>query len=405
MLRRWRLRTLATLALTLAPLAPVVASRAARAEEEAASVELTRVDEAIAQLQRVLGERFGITRIYLAGGAAVSALDHAARGRPLAVRDLDVFIDLGRTVTQDFANAVSIALEGERVGRRLKDQVSTKLRARPPGDPERRPPGYGFLLDRGGLELDVSLYHSLAELRLNGILDTERVLVPLTAGTSLAATLARIARTPGGYDAWLAQGLVVDPERGYASWTAGEPRLVNWNEVASDPLTSGLRVIRGRAKVGAFQVDDATVQRFRDLIAGRRLRRLRPLGALLKVLGDAPPKAVRELREAERLTVLEAISSPLAVRIAREDDAALERRLAAPRAGELATALYTPRGAAVFASFLADLAPAAAADLFGLWRSVDPQAARAGGRWAPLRAVLERARCSDARSQRPESDD
>ncbi|NUM41768.1 MAG: hypothetical protein HUU45_09080, partial [Leptospiraceae bacterium] len=77
----------------------------------APSPELTAISNRIEEFRANLAQHFGIKDIFVGGGSSRAILDHLYDGKPLEMRDLDIFVVAGREVTEDWARSIGQKLE------------------------------------------------------------------------------------------------------------------------------------------------------------------------------------------------------------------------------------------------------------------------------------------------------
>lgn len=314
----------------------VIPWTAPRAERSAA---LARISLKVAAVQAGLADQLGVRTVYLGGGSIMTILDHLYRGLPLEVRDLDVMAVVGRTVTPEMALELGHALEGGELGRlSVKDQ-----RPRPrvnillePAKRQGYNAGQGFywLDSRTGEILDLSLYHSMKDMLLNGILDLDCVMLRLDEGESLEQ-VAREDFTRSSYDALVANGRLLDRFEGYRSWLDRNPHVVKWPNVERDPCQIAIRVIRSFGKVGRRELPPRVTQRLKGLIeSSAPTDAFQTIRGLLKILGD--PLAVEQLRAYQAVGGIRRLSPGLDARLESLSDPALRRMVRAAPAGRTA---------------------------------------------------------------------
>lgn len=187
-----------------------------------------------------LRNRFQLTKLFIGGASAPALLDHVFSGAALRMRDFDLILVAGRTVEADLARSIGEALDRPEL-KFLPKYVYPRLRAR--GDHELWTAGWGCIWDADGVEVDLSIFHDEDALELNGLMNVDRVLIPLPPDQSLSEITAKMlmAGTP---EAVVEAGLVHDPCGGYAGWVHRSPVIVAWHDVHASPIQNSIRIIR-----------------------------------------------------------------------------------------------------------------------------------------------------------------
>lgn len=232
--------------------------------------DIAALSRRIAPLQEKLADR-GFDEILLGGSASIGVLDLVWEGKPLALRDIDVYLVWGKQVAEDDAKDLARYLEGPEVGALDCAGVTTHVRANPraPGPEKYRYlAGWGMNFVREGSILDLTVYHSQSEIPLNGIFSSDTVKLRL-AGVTLEELVEREIRKHS-LEELIRRKIVRDEAGGYEDWRKREPRLIRWIEVERDPAVQAIRVARGLLRYGLTQVPDAIAEPFRRLAAERR---------------------------------------------------------------------------------------------------------------------------------------
>lgn len=244
----------------------------------------------IGEVQQKLRSQFGISRIFIGGGSSRAFLDHLYYGSPLEMRDLDIFVVADRRVDRGFAEQIGKALESENLGR----YSAKDLRPRPRANTIA---GYGFFLLNGPAVIDLSIFHSMKALRLNGILDVDQIMIEL--------------RHPESLTDWAQNPSAVLDDRfdGYLHWVQKHPSIVHWMNIESDPLLTAIRVVRALSKAHAL-LNDQDRAKLQSLIKSSRVKsRLQMVRNLAKLLED--PTSAEELEQILQLGVIAAWSKEL----------------------------------------------------------------------------------------------
>ncbi|HJW96320.1 MAG TPA: hypothetical protein VJ901_22110 [Thermoanaerobaculia bacterium] len=199
-----------------------------------------RLSAIITQVAQTLHEKFGLEKLFIGGGSAPALLDHIYAGTALRMRDLDLICVANRIVDERLARKAGEACDTPDL-RFLPRYVYPRRRSR--NEHDMMIAGWGAIWDANGLEIDLSIFHDDATLRLNGLLNVDRILIPLTPGTSFTELAARMMLA-GSPEAALAERLFVDPHHGYASWHNRHPRIIAWTAVHASPIESAIRIVR-----------------------------------------------------------------------------------------------------------------------------------------------------------------
>ena len=246
-------------------------------------------------LQRGLYEKYKIDTVYIGGGSSRAILDYfySNKQQPLVMRDFDVFLVAHQKIDSQYAREL-----GETIAKTypLIGSLSVAdLRPRPRVNPTLPPPenftynaGYGFFFLKGDDILDLSIYHTMADLGLNGIFDVDTVMIPLRYDTSLLDFFTNTLSQSKDYDILVQSGKILDKHRGYQSWRQKAPKVVKWGDIERDPMLGAIRVIRTFGKVGVKTPDTQTMNTIKQLIASEPQiqNRLQIVRNLLKLLED-----------------------------------------------------------------------------------------------------------------------
>ena len=199
-----------------------------------------RLSSILASVATELRNRFGLTRLYAGGGSAPALLDHLYSGTALRMRDFDMVVVADRPVDQELATQIGSALDSPEL-RFLPRYVYPRRRTRS----ERQPvvAGWGCLWDAHGVEVDLSIFHDDSSLELNGLMNIDRILIPLGADRSLNEIAAQML-IAGSAEEAIVRGLVKDACGGYASWVHRSPAIVAWNAIHAAPIEASMRIVR-----------------------------------------------------------------------------------------------------------------------------------------------------------------
>ena len=202
-----------------------------------------RLSDILSFVARELRDRFGLTRLFIGGASAPAMLDHLFAGNAQRMRDLDLILLADRPVEEDLARRVGEALDSEDL-RFLPRYVYPRPRSR--GEKNLWIAGWGLIWDSHGVEVDLSIFHDLLALDLNGLMNIDRVLIPFSAETPLNEIGAQML-TAGSAEAALQMGLFADPCGGYASWVHRAPVIVAWSAIHASPIECAIRIVRACA--------------------------------------------------------------------------------------------------------------------------------------------------------------
>lgn len=199
-----------------------------------------RLSSILASVATELRSRFGLTRLYAGGGSAPALLDHLYSGTALRMRDFDMVLVADRPVDQELATQIGGALDTPDL-RFLPRYVYPRRRTRS----ERQPvvAGWGCLWDAHGVEVDLSIFHDDSALELNGLMNIDRILIPLGAEKTLNEVAAEML-VAGSAEEAIVRGLVKDTCGGYASWVHRSPAIVAWNAIHAAPIEAAMRIVR-----------------------------------------------------------------------------------------------------------------------------------------------------------------
>ena len=205
------------------------------------------------------------------------------------MRDLDIFACIEEEMTADKARTMGQYLESPEIGRFSQHDVRPRRR----GNPNLPTPeaydynaGFGlFLVDDADTILDLTVFHSHADLLLNGIMNVDRVRIRLEHGTNLVQQLMPLLRAENTN---LPSVGVEDEFAGYPSWVNSSAELVNEFDVKRAPLETILRIIRGFAKFDRPNLTENTEAKLRRLmsLAEENIRSFYSIRGLIKILND-----------------------------------------------------------------------------------------------------------------------
>ena len=204
---------------------------------------IRRLSSILASVAGELRDRHDLTRLYVGGGSALALLDHLFAGAALRMRDFDMFLVADRPVDRELALRVGESLDSAEL-RFLPKYVYARRRTHVAREPVIA--GWGALWDAQGVEVDLSMFHDDSALELNGLMNVDRILIPLPPDKTLNEVAAAILTT-GSAEAATVAGLVADPCGGYASWVHRSPAIVAWNAIHAAPIECSMRIVRACA--------------------------------------------------------------------------------------------------------------------------------------------------------------
>src|SRR5262245_55729102 len=115
-----------------------------------------RLSSILATVSTVLRDRFGLTRLAIAGGSAPAILDHLFSGAALKMRDLDIVLVADDLVDEALAREIGETVDSPDL-RFLPRYIYPRRRSRGEGD--LWVAGWGTLWDAHGMEVDLSIFH------------------------------------------------------------------------------------------------------------------------------------------------------------------------------------------------------------------------------------------------------
>lgn len=256
-----------------------------------------RLSSVLASVAAALRDRFGLTRLSIGGGSAPALLDHLFSGTALRMRDLDLILVADRPVDQELARRIGETLDSPDL-RFMPRYVYPRRRTRS----EREPviAGWGTLWDAHGVEIDLSIFHDDAALELNGLMNIDRILIPIGPDKSLNEIAAGMLLAGSAEDA-IIQGFVRDVCGGYASWVHRSPAIVAWNAIHAAPIEASTRIVRACASklhLGHLHAELADPLRAAILWGHERGDRFLRVRAIVKLFHDDRAAAELEMMHA-----------------------------------------------------------------------------------------------------------
>lgn len=275
---------------------------------------IARLSSVVSTITNVLRDRFGLSRVWIGGGSAPALLDHLFGGNALRMRDLDLVMVAERPVDESLAREIGAAVDSPDL-QFLPRYIYPRRRSR--CGEELWLAGWGVLWNAHGLEVDLSIFHDHTALELNGLLNIDRIRIPLPAGVTLNDIGATMLST-GSAQRSIAHGLAEDPCGGYPSWVHRAPAIVAWNDIHASPIQCAIRIVRSCVnKLHIFHLRPELSDPLRAAIANGRERgdRFVRVRNLLKLFHD--DRAGIELEMMHSLGAFEAWLPDLAELIER----------------------------------------------------------------------------------------
>lgn len=236
----------------------------------------------------MLKENFGIEKVYITGGSSRTVLDHIIYDDPLVMRDLDLAIVLDETVSPEMASKIALKLESEEVGIFSRKD----LRPRPRGNPNLEGQakfnynaGYGFFWKREEKITDLTIFNDKSAMDLNGILDVDRVIIPLSSDDNLLEMSHKIKATKP--EELQKNALIIDKNNGYRSWRLKKPNIINMAELERDPHQVATRIVRSFGKLSSEKMPKESIDILtKELKETPSIKKFQILRNLMKLLDD-----------------------------------------------------------------------------------------------------------------------
>jgi len=251
------------------------------------SAELRGLSDTLSGVQRLLSREYDVKQLYVGGGSSRTILDHLYFGKPLSTRDIDLFIVADRKVTAPFVKRVADQVLASDPSLVLQGAMERRPRGNPalaPAESGRYNAGWGFFVRRpSGEVLDISFYHTPADLGLNGCLNIDTVMIPLRSTETLSDVAGKLRGK--SYAKAVRRGLVVDDHDGYKGWQENRLKVAHPAELTSKPVLWTIRLARSYGKaqynelpreiVETLRRGDAQVEsRPRSQLVSRYMQRL-----------------------------------------------------------------------------------------------------------------------------------
>lgn len=277
--------------------------------------ELLPTSEMVQKIQDLVKTEFGISTVYIGGGSARAVLDHILMGKPVSMRDLDVFMTMGRKVERSDLEKLGKKIEALGIGQVQWSELQARVRSNkqlPMPEKLNYVTGYGFSVKCPGMaDLDLSIYHTLPDLLLNGAFNIDQVLVPLEEPLVEQAKKLRSYTVPR----LIQEGYLLDRNHGYLTWVEGDkPKVVNWDEIAVDTGANMIRAVRGFYKMANKGLSDEFRTQAKELITTfppKDKRRL--IRNIVKLLEDKT--AASELKDLADIGLIKQWSPELSSKI------------------------------------------------------------------------------------------
>src|ERR1051325_3914011 len=173
-----------------------------------------RLSSILSDVSAVLRDSFGFTKLYIGGASAPAFLDHLFSGNPLRMRDFEMILVADRVVDEELVRSIGEGVDSPAL-KFLPRYVYPRKRSLP--DHDLWIAGWGCIWDAHGVEADLSVFHDDEALELHGLLNVDRILIPISPEHSLNEIAAKML-IAGSPEAVFDAGLVHDPCGGYAGW-------------------------------------------------------------------------------------------------------------------------------------------------------------------------------------------
>jgi hypothetical protein len=246
---------------------------------------VARLSSIVSSITSVVRDGFGLKSVWIGGGSAPALLDHLFGGNALRMRDIDLVMVADRPVDETLARQIGEAANSPDL-QFLPRYVYPRQRSR--CGEELWLAGWGVLWSSHGVEVDLSIFHDHTALELNGLLNIDRIRIPLPAGMTLN-DIAATMLSSGSAQRSIAHGFAEDPCGGYPSWVHRAPAIVAWNSIHASPIECAIRIVRSCVnKLHLFHLRAELADPLRAAIANGRQRgdRFVRVRNLLKLFHD-----------------------------------------------------------------------------------------------------------------------
>ncbi len=259
------------------------------------SAELIALSEWIGRIQKLAKKEFGYGTVWIAGGSSRTVLDHVYFGKPLKMRDLDLFFVAGKREEEATAWRLAEGIEKAGIARFERKKIRPKSRVNPhlpPGKASNQQlgykAGYGIHLVHDTFPiLSLSIFHEAKDLELNGIMNVDKIMIRLEDGQSLAGFVKNVLGTTP-YWKLAGDGVIVDQHEGYLAWLEKKPEILNWLSLSVEPPMKSIRILRSYAKCGYSALPETIQTQFRELVqtAEEPKDPFEMMRSFLKILSD-----------------------------------------------------------------------------------------------------------------------
>jgi hypothetical protein len=229
----------------------------------------------LSPVQAVLWRR-GYEQSYVGGSSAREILDQIFFEAGISLRDLDLYVLKHGQARPEDIDALCVDLNdyGESGPLREKRRANPAL----PGLAcYNYLAGYGVHVSAVGRPiLSLSVLHSPADLRLNGLFDMDTTFLVVPNNRPFGWYANQVRRD--------VVDLVLDPYGGYRAWRLQRPEIVHWVEVERCYARNAFRIVRSLAKAGKLRVPENLLVEY---------RRRRPA----EIIIDDPVELKRDFRK------------------------------------------------------------------------------------------------------------
>ena len=207
------------------------------------------------------------------------------------MRDLDLFFVAGRREEDGTAWRLAKRIDEEGIAKFERPKIRPKSRVNPrlaKAEQLNYKAGYGIHFTHEEFPiLSLSIFHEAHDLELNGIMNVDKILIPLRAGQSLMNFASEeLSRTP--YFELAERGLITDPFDGYMAWLHKKPEILNWLSISVEPPMKSIRILRSFAKCGYSTLPSEVQDRMRGMVADADIPSdsFEMMRSFLKILSD-----------------------------------------------------------------------------------------------------------------------
>lgn len=210
--------------------------------DERASFE--EIEEHIRDIQDILKNR---NDIYISGSTSITLLDYIFNDFPIDLRDFDVtVIDVQAT---SLNNCFSFIKKGDFSQKELLYD-RPKIRGKPDknGKADLKEVGHQCIFHnrKGIFNYDITFFESQEASQLNGIFNTDKVMIRVRPQETLQKVVENIKRR--GLEKSIRDGVIIDPFEGYKAWLSGNLEVKEKFAIEAFPVDVLFRVLRTYAK-------------------------------------------------------------------------------------------------------------------------------------------------------------